>query len=190
MVSKSVRVATPRTASLLTLPPFDNEYIRVVIETPKGSHNKYDFEPKLGIFEHAAVLPEGMTFPYDFGFIPATLGDDGDPLDVLVFMDFPVMPGCLVRARLLGGIQAEQTERDGKRVRNDRLIAVAAKARLYQAIETLSDLRAHCLDEIKEFFIAYNKQNGKRFHPIGDCDAAGGLKLVRKGMRRFTAQRS
>ena len=59
-------------------------------------------------------LPEGMSFPYDFGFIPSTLGDDGDPLDVLILMDAPVVPGCIVRARLLGAIQAKQKEKGGE----------------------------------------------------------------------------
>ena len=67
--------------------------LRVVIETPKGSRNKYDYDPDCDCLELATVLPEGMSFPYDFGFVPSTLGEDGDPLDILVLMDAPVVPG-------------------------------------------------------------------------------------------------
>jgi len=102
-------VCTFRHASLLTidmshrsdltkLPAFDktSKCWHAVIETPKGSHHKFDFEPKLRCFELKRTLPEGMTFPPDFGFIPSTLGDDGDPLDVLVVLDFPASLGTPV----------------------------------------------------------------------------------------------
>jgi inorganic pyrophosphatase len=75
--------------------------LRVVIETPKGSRNKYDYAPECDCMELGAVLPEGMTFPFDFGFVPSTLGEDGDPLDILVLIDGPVVPGCVIRARLV-----------------------------------------------------------------------------------------
>jgi inorganic pyrophosphatase len=68
--------------------------LRVVIETPKGSRNKYNYDPDCDCMELGTVLPEGMLFPYDFGFVPSTLGDDGDPLDILVLMDPPVVPGA------------------------------------------------------------------------------------------------
>ena len=113
---------------LETLPPFDSESgcLNVVIETPRGCRNKYSFDFDLGSFKLKAVLPSGAVFPFDFGSIPGTVADDGDPLDVLLLMDEPVFPGCLVEARILGVIEAEQTK-DGQTERNDRLIAVAAK---------------------------------------------------------------
>src|ERR1700710_551126 len=103
------------------LKPFDekDEQWRVVIETPKGSHNKYRFDEQLGVFMLAGVLPEGMAFPYDFGFLPRTVGEDGDPLDVLLLMDAPAFCGCVVPSRLVGVIEAEQTEHDGELGRND-----------------------------------------------------------------------
>jgi inorganic pyrophosphatase len=91
---------------LSELPAFNPEgCLRAVIETPKGSPNKYDFNPEFAGFELAKTPPEGMTFPFDFGFIPSTQGGDGDPLDVLVLMDFPATPGCVVNARLIGCLQ-------------------------------------------------------------------------------------
>src|SRR3979411_392170 len=98
---------------------------RVILETPKGSRNKFNYDPDSCLFMLGGVLPEGMVFPYDFGFIPSTLGDDGDPLDILILMDEPVIPGCIVRARLVGAIEAQQKEKDEGWTRNDRLIAVA-----------------------------------------------------------------
>src|SRR3954451_24377864 len=102
--------------------------ITAIIETPKGSSEKYGYDPKTTLFKLKKILPAGMVFPYDFGFIPKTRGGDGDPLDVLILMDEPAFTGCLVATRLLGVIEAEQTEK-GKTERNDRLIAVSANSR-------------------------------------------------------------
>jgi len=109
---------SPRSARhtiLSEIAPFEkkDDELRIVIETPKGSRNKYSYDPECDCMQLSTVLPEGMSFPYDFGFIPSTLGDDGDPLDVLILMDAPVVPGCIVRARLLGAIQAKQKEKGG-----------------------------------------------------------------------------
>src|SRR5438045_5059295 len=109
----------------------DKELLRVVIETPKGSRNKFAFDPQQHIFELKKVLPEGMAFPYDFGFVPSTLAEDGDPLDVLVLMDEPAFAGCLLTARVVGAILGDEAEprRPRRRLRNDRLGAVALARR-------------------------------------------------------------
>src|SRR5882762_3397976 len=97
---------------------------RAIIETPKGCRNKFDYDPDSGLFKLGGLLPEGMMFPFDFGFIPSTLGGDGDPLDIMVLMDAPAHVGCLIDIRIIGVIEAKQTE-NGKNVTNDRLLAVA-----------------------------------------------------------------
>src|ERR1700750_1623567 len=97
---------------------------RAIIETPKGCRNKFDYARDAGLFMLGGLLPEGMLFPFDFGFIPSTLGEDGDPLDIMVLMDAPAHVGCLIDVRLIGVIKAEQTE-DGKKETNDRLLGVA-----------------------------------------------------------------
>src|SRR5436190_6640997 len=84
--------------------------IDVMVETPKGCRNKFKFDEKSGRFRLGSVLPAGSTFPYDFGFVPGTKAADGDPLDVLLLMDEPAFPGCLITARILGVIEAEQGE--------------------------------------------------------------------------------
>src|ERR1700751_3300977 len=110
------------------LRPFDEDnehFIQVVIETPKGSRNKYAFDPEKKIFKLKRVLPAGMAFPYDFGFIPSTKADDGDPVDVLVLMDEPAFPGCLLQCRVIGAIEGEQSDKKGNdKVRNDRIVAI------------------------------------------------------------------
>src|SRR5246500_2729015 len=92
-----------------------------IIETPKGCRNKFDYDPKSNLFELGGLLPEGMMFPFDFGFIPSTRGEDGDPLDILVLMDSPAHVGCLINVRIIGIITALQIE-DGKKEANDRLL--------------------------------------------------------------------
>jgi inorganic pyrophosphatase len=112
---------------------------RAVIETRKGSRNN--------------DAAGGHGIPFDFGFIPSTLGGDGDPLDVLVLMDAPIMAGCVLRCRLIGVIEAREKERGKDWERNDRLIAVARHARTHEGVKTLAQLRAHTLDDIKAFFV-------------------------------------
>src|ERR1700759_4396173 len=92
---------------------------RAIIETPKGCRNKFDYDPDSGLFRLGGLLPEGMMFPFDFGFLPSTLGEDGDPLDILVLMDAPAHVGCLIEVRLIGVISAKQIE-DGVKETNDR----------------------------------------------------------------------
>src|SRR4051812_22835109 len=105
------------------LPPWDPDTgrLQVVVDTPKGSRNKYKYDPERGVWRLGKALPLGAAFPFDFGFIPSTKGEDGDPIDALVIMDEPAFPGCVVSARLIGVIEAAQTE-NGKTVRNDRFV--------------------------------------------------------------------
>jgi inorganic pyrophosphatase len=109
----------------------------------------------------------------------------GDPLDVLILMDTPVVPGCVVRARLLGAIKAKQKEKGGKWTRNDRLLAVATHAQTHQALKDLSDLRPHLLEEIKEFFVAYNKLPNRKFKAGGDDGPRKARALVEAGIKAF-----
>ena len=150
----------------------DSKRVNVVVDTPKGSRNKYKFDTATGQWRLSKVLPQGMSFPYDFGFIPSTEGEDGDPIDVLVLMDEPTFPGCVVPAQLLGVLEAEQTE-DGETVRNDRLVAVVETP--YNPVEyhSLEELSRQRLDEIEHFFVSYNEMEGRKFKP-----------LARRGVRR------
>lgn len=158
---------------------------RAIVEAPAGTRNKLKWQPALGAFELHKVLPLGTAFPYDFGFIPSTRGEDGDPLDVLLFLDEPVPPGTLVPCRLLGVILAQQKDKGAKPQRNDRLLAVARDSHRYGHCKSLVDVAAPVLDEIERFFVFYNGQRGVTFEPLGRRGAREAERLVRAGMRAF-----
>jgi inorganic pyrophosphatase len=163
----------------------DSDELNVIIETPKGSRNKFNYDEEHHLFKLGGVLPLGAVFPFDFGFVPSTLGGDGDPLDVLVLMDEPAFPGCLVRSRLVAVIEAEQTERDGEATRNDRLIAVAADSHAQRKVRTLADISSVLVDEIEHFFISYNQIKGKEFKPLGRFGPTKAARLIEEGMQLF-----
>ena len=162
----------------------DSGLVRVVVDTPKGSRNKYKYDETLGLYRLSKVLPLGIAFPYDFGFIPSTRAEDGDPLDVLVLGEEALFPGCLVTVLLVGVIQAEQTEH-GKTFRNDRLIGAIETPVNRPAIQTLEELPTERLDEIEYFFITYNHLEGRHFKPIGRHGSALAEQLLNDGIRQF-----
>ena len=160
----------------------------VIVESPRGCRSKYTYEPENGLFKLSKSLPAGAVFPYDFGFIPSTLGQDGDPLDVLVFLDEPSYPGVLVTARLVGAIEAEQTE-EGETVRNDRLIAVATVSQTFHNVKEMTELNVNIITYIEHFFISYNELAGKKFQPTGRSNAAQAKKLVVSNVLFFQLRR-
>ena len=164
--------------------PPGSKQVHVVIDTPKGSHNKYKYDEKLGLFRLSRILPAGMQFPYDFGSVPRTRAEDGDALDVLVLMDAPTFPGCLIAARLIGVIRAKQTQ-DRKTVRNDRLIAVAETAVNRPEIRDIAELDGSRLKEIEHFFAAYNRAHRRTFTPTGRLGPDAAERLLEKAMRAF-----
>ena len=178
---------SPRHTILSETATFDAKTgdLRVVVETPKGSRNKYDYDPTCDCLDLATVLPEGMSFPYDFGFVPSTLGEDGDPLDILVLMDAPVVPGCVIRARPIGVIEAKQKGKGEDWQRNDRLIAVATHAQTHENVQSLQDLRPHLVDEIEAFFVDYNRLRGRKFKALALGGSAKSQKLIEAGIRAF-----
>jgi inorganic pyrophosphatase len=162
--------------------------VHVVIDTPRGSRNKLKWDKKLGVLKLSHVLTAGAVFPFDFGFMPGSHGADGDALDVLVLSDEPLFPLCLVQARLIGVIEAEQTQ-EGKTFRNDRMVAVAISSRLYADVNELGDLPPTLMDEIEQFFINYNKMRGRVFKPIARGDAAVGMKLVKRSTAKVAKKK-
>ncbi len=179
------------TDTLERLPTRDDEGAWLaVIEASQGTRHKLKYTPEWSAFVLNGVLPVGLAFPYDFGFLPSTLGDDGDPLDVLVLADEALPPGAVVPCRVLGVIEAEQHdegEQDAKR--NDRLIAVAVKSHRHADCRELKDLPANVLDEIEQFFVAFNASKRGSFRPLARRGAAKAAKLVEEGERRFAGGR-
>jgi inorganic pyrophosphatase len=156
--------------------------LQVIIETPKGSRNKFAFDPEQKVFALKKVLPAGMVFPYDFGFLPKTLAPDGDPLDVLLLMDEPAFPGVIIRARLIGVIEGEQIE-GKKKTRNDRLLAVAEANHLYAAIKSHKDLPGKWMKELEEFFVNYHRLEGKEYKLLGCRGINEANRLVQEAKR-------
>jgi inorganic pyrophosphatase len=183
-----MEAAMPKNAKGLVNPtklqPIDRKdgILQVIVETPKGCRNKFAFDPDQGIFALKKVLPAGMVFPYDFGFLPQTMAEDGDPIDVLLLMDEPAFTGCAVRARLIGVIEGEQV--DGKKtVRNDRLMAVAEANHMYANIRSLKDLPKQFLDELQNFFVNYHNLEGKKYRLLGCKGATTALNLIKKAQK-------
>jgi inorganic pyrophosphatase len=160
-----------------------DDLLQVIIETPKNCRNKYAFDPEQEIFALKKVLPAGMEFPYDFGFLPRTLADDGDPIDVLLLMDAPAFPGCLVPARLIGVIEGEQKEAGGKKTRNDRLLAVADANHNYRDIKKISDIPRGLLKELGDFFVNYHRLEGKEYRVLGHGSTQVAMRLIKKAQK-------
>ena len=167
-------------------PTDDNGKIQVIIETPKGSRNKYAFDEEQRVFALTKVLPAGMTFPYDFGFIPSTKAEDGDPTDVLVLMDEPAFPGCLLKCRVIGVIEGQQGKKK-KGERNDRIIAIEEANHSYAHVHHVKELGKKFVKELEEFFVNYHDLQGEKYRILdvkGPAEArrriADGMKSVRK----------
>lgn len=159
-----------------------DQLLQVIIETPAGSRNKFAFDPEQGIYALKKVLPAGMVFPYDFGFLPKTLAPDGDPIDVLLLMDEPAFPGIAVKARLIGVIEGEQL--DGKeKIRNDRLVAVAEANHMYANILRMKDLPKKWVDELEVFFVNYHNLEGKKYRLLGVKGEATAFRLIKQAHR-------
>jgi inorganic pyrophosphatase len=157
----------------------DMDTITAVIETPKGSAEKYNYDPKTKFFKLKKILPAGMVFPYDFGFIPGTKGEDGDPLDIIVISEFESFPGCMVECRIIGAIIAEQSEKK-KKIRNDRFLAIPEEAKSFSNIRSIEDLPKQMLKELEQFFVTYNEIEDKTFKPLERLKAKDAFKLINK----------
>lgn len=154
--------------------------VTAIIETPKGSAFKYTYEPDKHLFKLTKVLPAGMVFPFDFGFIPDTKGEDGDPLDIIVISEFQTFTGCMMDCRIIGGIKAEQTERNGRTLRNDRFIGIPKVSQLFADINSTEDFPKKIMEQLEAFFKNYNEQSGKQFKSLGRMTPEEGYELIEK----------
>ena len=151
--------------------------VRVIIDTPRGSRNKYKFDSELGVFKLSRILPAGMAFPFDFGSIPGTSAEDGDALDVLVLTEAPLFVGCLVHVRLVGIIRAQQTERH-QTIRNDRLIGAVETPVNKAAVRDIHELSRDLLKDIEHFFRSYNEAQGRKFAITGRAGAKAAERVL------------
>lgn len=153
--------------------------IEVIVETPKGSQFKYKYDPKKEWFTLHKALPVGLIFPYDFGFVPGTKGEDGDPLDVLIMSEFSFLQGSMIECKVMGSMQAEQTD-NKKPIRNDRIFAYPKLKGFYPVYDSMEDIQQDKLKEIESFFIYYNAMQGKTFKPLGILGPKETLKIIKQ----------
>ncbi|MDB5009852.1 MAG: hypothetical protein JWQ06_641 [Mucilaginibacter sp.] len=152
--------------------------VTAIIECPKGTDHKYDYDPESQRFKLKKILPAGLVFPFDFGFIPDTKGEDGDPLDIIVVSEITGFPGCMMDCRIIGALQAEQTERTGEKMRNDRFIGIPEVSQLFFGITEIEQLTENIIDQVEHFFKNYNEQAGKQFRVIKRLNAAEAAALL------------
>jgi inorganic pyrophosphatase len=159
--------------------PFDEEgRLRVVVESPRGSRIKFVFDEESGAFTLSRTLSAGVVFPFDFGFVPGTHAEDGDPLDALVLHESHTFPGVVVPSTPVGVVEIEQSEDDGKRVRNDRLIVIPAEDPIAAAEHGRQTLTSRRKKELEEFFHSASLFEGKDIEVLGWRGADTALKLI------------
>ncbi|MDB9373907.1 inorganic diphosphatase [Nodularia sphaerocarpa] len=156
--------------------------INVLIEIPGGSKNKYEFDKELEAFALDRVLYSSVRYPYDYGFVPNTLADDGDPLDGMVIMDEPTFPGCVIAARPIGMLEMI----DGGD-RDEKILCVPDKDPRYAEVRSLKDIAPHRLEEIAEFFRSYKNLEKKVTQILGWQDVDKVAPLVEKFIRAAKA---
>jgi inorganic pyrophosphatase len=152
--------------TLTKLPPRNKDgHVLAVVETPGGSAAKFDYDSDLRVFTLSRALTAGQTFLHDFGFIPGTLAEDGDPIDVTIISDFATASGVVIPCRLIGVVRLTQRsrsgEKKGERERNDRLLAVPVGAQRMDDIKRPDDLSSQLRKEIEQFFLDVTEFTGK-----------------------------
>jgi inorganic pyrophosphatase len=154
----------------------------VIIETPKDDQAKYAYDEQTGRFKLKKLLPAGMVFPFDFGFIEGTKGEDDAPLDIVVIAEFKSFAGCSMDCRIVGAIKAEQKE-ENELIRNDRFIGVPGESHAYCKIMSIRDLPGELLDQLEAFFTNYNKAEKKEFRVLQRIDAVKAHKIIDKNLK-------
>ena len=168
------------TADLLSLPTRSkNGSIHVVVESPRGSRVKIKYEPELRAFKFSRPLVAGLFYPYDWGFIPGTVGPDGDPLDAMVFSDVATFPGVVIECRPLGVLRLEQNRKRAKgRERNDRLIVIPTKMPRFDSFKSPKDLPVRWRQELEDFFLATTRFEKKDPKFLGWAGPREGERMV------------
>ena len=157
---------------------------RAIVETPHGSRAKITYDEATGRFALGKLLPAGMAFPLDFGFVPSTLGGDGDPIDLLILAEAELPVGCLVTVRLLGSMEVEQWRTSEPRVRNDRLVARLAESRTFAGIERMEQLGRGFSDELDQFFRTYKRLRGQEYELLALGGPERAVELIEEGAKR------
>lgn len=171
--------------NLIKLPPFsDDGDVRVVIETPRGSRAKFSYDPEFQTFILSKSLLTGLTYPHDWGFVPSTKAEDGDPLDIMVIHDAATLPGLVLACRVIGILQIEQKSKK-KTERNDRLFAVPRRSHSERALKDIADLTKPIREELEKFFIATDELEDKKLSIIGWKGPKAAVQAIKDGAKFF-----
>jgi inorganic pyrophosphatase len=174
--------------NFINLPLFTEDGdVHVVVETPRGSRVKLSFDPKLETFTLAKSLLTGLTYPHDWGFVPSTKADDGDPIDVMLIHDAATFPGLVVASKVIGILLVEQTSK-GKTERNDRLFAVPRRSHSELALSDVRELSKPILLELEKFFSATDELERKSLQIIGWKGPAAAARALKKAAKAFTSE--
>ena len=168
----------------LALPVGDGapDEVNAVIEISRGQTNKYEYDKQLNVFRLDRNLYSPVHYPGDYGFIPSTLGDDGDPLDVLVLVDAPSFTGCLMTVRPIGMLEMVDQGRQ-----DEKILAVGTNNPIYEGVRDYSELYPHLLREIEHFFSVYKELEAKSTHIKGWQDAESARAMVSECQTRYAA---
>ena len=167
------------------LPTTTKGLIRIVVETPRGAAAKLSFDPGTEVFQYSRPLPVGIVYPYDWGFVPSTLGEDGDPLDGLVIHQASTAPGVVIKCDLLGALRVKQKDEGGKIMRNDRYVFCPHKEDAPDEPIAADHVPDHLRREIEQFFLASVLGTGKRIKFKGWQDASEARTAIKLGMKAF-----
>jgi inorganic pyrophosphatase len=178
--------------NLLTeLPLHDSDgNVRVVVETPRGSTVKLKYDEHLGIFEWSRCLSHGVSYPYDYGFLPQTITGDRDAVDALVMVEAASVPGAVIACRIIGALRLEQRRDDQPPRRNDRIIAVPARAHRLASLTSVSQLAERVRGELAAFFEASLALTGKNVQLLGWSEPEETTEMVAAAHAAFNAGRA
>jgi inorganic pyrophosphatase len=171
--------------NLINMPPFTEDGdVYVVVETPRGSRAKFDYDPELKTFTLSKSLLTGLTYPHDWGFVPSTKAEDGDPIDIMVVHDAATFPGIVLTCRVIGILQVEQKSK-GKTERNDRLFAVPKDSHSEQALKDVRDLSKPIQQELEKFFKATDELEDKKLNIIGWKGTKAAVEAIKNAAKSF-----
>jgi inorganic pyrophosphatase len=166
--------------NLTTLSSFDGDSVRVVVEAPRGCSLKLEYNPENELFTVSRSLPLGMVYPFDWGFIPGTRADDGDPVDAMAIHSSSSFPGVVLPCRLLGMVEIEQKDDGGKKQTNNRLIAMPAWHEPLKELNDARDLPASVRHELEQFFVAVTAFTDKKVKVRGWAGRTKALHFLKK----------
>jgi inorganic pyrophosphatase len=159
--------------------------VNAVIEIPRGQTNKYEYDKQLHVFRLDRNLYSPVHYPGDYGFIPSTLSDDGDPLDVLVLVDAPSFTGCVMTVRPIGILEMVDQGRE-----DEKILAVGTNNPIYESVHDYNELYPHVLREIEHFFTIYKELEAKTTRIVGWQDAARARTIVTESQERYVKKNS